>query len=176
MNTKNNKRRQKTRETIERVFIEALQTKEIAQITVAAICAAAKINRSTFYANYADVYALADAVRERLEGEVAALYVDSDAGKYYVDNWVRLFTHMKENPLFYLTYFKLGYDQEHFVDLQTLHAAYPVFPQQDMEYHIAFFRAGFNAMVKKWLLGGCRETPQQLASILASEYTARTTP
>ncbi len=176
MNVKNNRRRQKTRETIERVFIELLQEREIAGVTVAAICAAAAINRSTFYANYADVYALADAVRARLEDEVAALYAGAPGGKYYADNWVRLFEHMQQNPLFYMTYFKLGYDSEHMVDLHALHAEYPIFPAQDMEYHITFFRAGFNAMVKKWLRGGCRETPQQMSAILLSEYGERRRP
>ncbi len=176
MNTKNNKRRQKTRDTIERVFIEALQKKEIAQISVAAICAATGINRSTFYAHYADVYALADAVRVRLESEVEALYAQDGGGMYYADDWVRLFEHMRDNRLFYMTYFKLGYDQAHTVDWSSIHAAYPVFPQQDMEYHIEFFRAGFNALVKRWLQSGCRETPQRLSEILKSEYAGRERP
>lgn len=36
----------------------------------------AGLNRSTFYANYADIYALADVVRENLEQSVGALYQD----------------------------------------------------------------------------------------------------
>ena len=73
MNTKNNKRRQASQEKIEKAFLELLQTKELSAITVSEIIKKTKLNRSTFYANYADLYALADAIREKLEPDVAQL-------------------------------------------------------------------------------------------------------
>ncbi|MBQ9937180.1 MAG: TetR family transcriptional regulator C-terminal domain-containing protein, partial [Oscillospiraceae bacterium] len=42
-----------------------------------------------------------------------------------------------------------------------------------LEYHIEFFRSGFNAMVKKWLSGGCKESPEQLSLVLKNEYRGR---
>lgn len=70
MNTKNNRRRRESVEKIERVFIELLQTKEINEIRVSDICKRCGLNRSTFYANFIDIYDLADKVREHLEREV----------------------------------------------------------------------------------------------------------
>ena len=40
------------------------------------ICKKANLNRSTFYANYLDVYDLADKIKEKLESDVAELYQD----------------------------------------------------------------------------------------------------
>ena len=60
MNIKNNRRRRQSKERIEKAFIESLQTKELHQITVSDICKACQLNRSTFYANYEDIYDLAD--------------------------------------------------------------------------------------------------------------------
>ncbi len=172
MNVKNNKRRRETRERIEKLFVEQLQTKEIDEITVSALCKLAGVNRSTFYDNYLDVYDLADCIRDRLAADVEQLYHGELASKYQADDWLRLFRHIYDNQIFYKTYFKLGYDT-HPVDLSTLQAIYRVFPEQHMEYHVEFFKAGFNAIVKKWLQSGCRETPEELAEILRSEYRQR---
>ncbi len=173
MNTKNNKRRQATRERIEKLFISLLQTREISQISVSDICKQTGVNRSTFYANYADVYDLANTLRAKLEQEVAQLYSSESSGKYHSDNWLRLFYHIRDNPLFYKTYFKLGYDNTHSVELGQLYNMYPVFPQEHMGYHVEFFKAGFNAIVKLWLENGCRETPEEMSEILISEYKNR---
>ena len=66
MNQVNNKRRRESQERIEKVFIQLIQNKEIYQVSVTEICKLAKINRTTFYANYIDVYDLADKVREKM--------------------------------------------------------------------------------------------------------------
>ena len=76
MNTKNNKRKRESMQKMEQVLIEFLQTKELNQISVSDICKKADLNRSTFYANYVDIYELADTIREKLEAEVSELYKD----------------------------------------------------------------------------------------------------
>ena len=60
MNTKNNRRRRESIERIEKAFLELLQTKELHEITVSDICKSCELNRSTFYANYIDIFDLAD--------------------------------------------------------------------------------------------------------------------
>ncbi len=175
MNVKNNKRRLASREAIERTFIELLQKKEISEISVSEICKLTGLNRSTFYANYTDIYELADKIREGLENEVASLYENEASSKYIADDWLRLFYHIRENQLFYKTYFKLGYDTDK-IDLQKFGLNDMIFPEKYMEYHIEFFRAGFNAIVKKWLAGGCTESPEEMSEILKSEYSDRKKP
>ncbi len=172
MNTKNNKRRQSTRENLEKVFIELLQTREIAQITVSDICKITGYNRSTFYANYMDVYDLADTIREKLEAEVNALYGE-DALNTIGTDYLRLFYHIRDNQIFYNTYFKLGYDSRHTVDLGLLTQENMLFPKEHMKYHIEFHKAGINAIIKIWLATGCRETPEAMVKILRDEYTNR---
>ena len=51
-------------ERIEKVFIEMLQRKKLSEISVSDICKLAGLNRTTFYANYTDIYGLADAIRK----------------------------------------------------------------------------------------------------------------
>ena len=39
-----------------------------------------------------------------------------------------------------------------------------------IDYHIEFFRAGLNAIIKKWLDNNCKETPEEMVKIITSEY------
>lgn len=43
----------------------------------------------------------------------------------------------------------------------------------NLDYHIAFFKAGINAILKKWLFNGCIESPEELAEVLNSEYKGK---
>ncbi|WP_347498088.1 TetR-like C-terminal domain-containing protein [Oscillibacter sp. PC13] len=86
---------------------------------------------------------------------------------------MRLFHHIKENQLFYRTYFKLGYDNQFKLGHYDIYQAKQHFDNQYIEYHIEFFRSGLNAIVKKWLAGGCKETPEEMESIIRSEYQGR---
>ena len=174
MNTRNNKRHQETIRRIEDVFLDRLQTKELSQITVSEICKAADINRSTFYANFMDVYDLADKMRDKLEAQVAALYSEEYENRQNSNDYLKLFRHICENQAFYKLFFKLGYDHDYQVVQYDTELAEKRFGGRFIEYHIEFFRQGLNAIIQKWLKDGCRETPEEMMEILDSEYRGRT--
>lgn len=171
MNTKNNKRRRESVEKIEKAFVELLQERELKEITVSDICKKTELNRSTFYANYIDIYDLADHLREKLEKEFSELFTDEDTRE--ATGAVKMFTHIRDNQLFYKTYFKLGYDEKHQVMIYDAKRAESDFDNQYLKYHIEFFRNGINAMIKMWLAGGCVETPEEMDAILKAEYKGR---
>ena len=85
MNTPNNRRKKESIERIEKAFIELLQSRPLNQISVSELCKRARLNRTTFYANYADVYALADSIRDKLEKSFAQLYA-SERGQSFNSN------------------------------------------------------------------------------------------
>ncbi len=172
MNTKNNKRRKESVEKIEKAFVELLQTHELSKITVSDICKMTDLNRSTFYANFLDVYDLADKVRGVLENEFGKLFADYD----YLNERtgaLKMFTHIKENQLFYNTYFKLCYDEKHLISIHDPRRAEKEFGDTNVKYHIEFFRNGFNAIIKLWLKDGCKESPEEMAEVLKKEYRGR---
>ena len=173
MNKPNNKRRKESQEKIEKVFINLLQTKEINEVTVTDICKLSKLNRSTFYANYIDIYDLADKVREKLESNVADLYKDEIERSYNSNDYLKLFKHIKENQLFYKTYFKLKFDRNFKITKYDTNLTKLYFNDQFIDYHIEFFKSGLNAIIKHWLNNGCKETPEEINSILKSEYKGR---
>ena len=173
MNTKNNCRRRESVERMEKVFMELLQTRELNEITVSDICKLCGLNRSTFYANFTDVYDLADKMRVHLEEEVNRLYESEAAHKFNSNDYLRLFRHIRVNQLFYRTYFRLDYDNQFRLKYYDIHQAQRHFDNQYIEYHVEFFRSGFNAIVRMWLAGGCRETPEEMEAIIRSEYQGR---
>lgn len=173
MNTPNNQRRRNSVAKIEKAFLTLLQDRELSKVTVSDICKMASVNRSTFYANFLDVYDLADRIRVHLEEEVKRLYDPEISQQFNSHDYLKLFRHIQENQLFYKIYFKLGYDNEHAVELYDVERAQRDFDNRYIHYHIAFFKNGFNAIVKMWLENGCSETPEEMEEIIISEYRGR---
>ena len=174
MNTKNNKRRRESVAAIEKAFIQLLQTRDFKDITVSDLCKLTGLNRSTFYANFVDVYDLADKLRRRLEEDFSLQFRTNTHYAYLGnDGALRMFSHIYENQLFYKTYFKLGYaEQNGILHYDTLRAEKD-FHGEHIDYHIEFFRAGLNALIRRWLDGGCQESPEEMAAILKAEYRGR---
>lgn len=174
MNTPNNKRRQDSRRRIETALVRLLQNKELAQVSVKEICAAAEVNRTTFYANYMDIYDLAEAVQKSMEETVLGLYHEEQGQAIRTHDFTKLIYHIKENPVFYKTYFKLNVgDKLRFVAYDIKDAA--AYYDRHIDYHIEFFRHGFNAVIKMWLSRDCAESPEEILEILRSEYGAKIT-
>ena len=174
MNTLNNKRKKESMDRIEKVFIELLQTKELDEISVSDICKRAGLNRTTFYANYTDIYGLADAIRDKLENEVSDLYREEVTQGFNSNDYLKLFRHIKDNQIFYKTYFKLGYDNNYKIFRYDTALAYKHFQNKFIEYHMEFFKAGITQIIKIWLNGGCKESPEDMFEIIKSEYSRRT--
>ena len=159
---------------IEKVFIELLQTKELSEISVSDICKRAGLNRTTFYANYTDLYGLADAIRDKLENEVSDLYREEITQGFNSNDYLKLFRHIKDNQIFYKTYFKLGYDNNYKIFRYDTALAHKHFQNKFIEYHMEFFKAGITQIIKIWLKGGCKESPEDMFEIIKSEYSRRT--
>lgn len=177
MNTPNNKRRKESQEKIERAFIELIQTRNIEEITVTDICTLTHLNRSTFYANYLDIYDLVDKIKVKMIEEFFNIYKDETLNQYHSYDFLKLFYHIKENQLFYKTYFKLNLDltdSVKYIDPKEVDRF--LVNSENLDYHIEFFKAGLNAILKKWLSTGCKESPEEIVNILKTEYAKKELP
>jgi len=170
MNTPNNKRRRESQRRMEKAFTQLLQDRELTEVTVTDICKLADVNRTTFYANYQDIYALSEAVQARLKEEVLALYQEEWERSEGDHDFIKLFRHIRDNQLFYKTYFKLRSDGSLDVIGYDLQEASKYYGGKHIEYHIEFFGHGLNAVIKKWLQNDCRETPEEMCEVIETEY------
>ena len=145
MNTKNNRRHQDTIAAIEATFVSLLNEKELKDISVSELCEEAEISRSTFYENYADVFALANTYAEKIEKSVAEQ--PHTNGEFA---WI--FDYIKVNADMFVNYFKLGMSKK------------------SADYKKLFFRNGVYAVAKMWFEGGCVEPPEQMGEIVKREH------
>lgn len=145
MNIKNNQRHKETINGIDAAFVSLLNEKELKDISVSELCERAEINRSTFYDNYTDIFALANAYAERIEKSVAEQpHTDGEFA------WI--FEHIRANAYVFTIYFKLGMSKK------------------SADYKELFFRNGVYAVAKMWFEGGCVESPEQIGEIIKREY------
>ncbi|MBR1598969.1 MAG: TetR/AcrR family transcriptional regulator C-terminal domain-containing protein [Lachnospiraceae bacterium] len=172
MNIKNNKRKRQSMEKITKAFIDMLQTQELHKISVTDICMRAGLNRTTFYANYMDIYDLADKVLDSLRDEVEKLYSEEITQSFSIDGYEKILNHIYENQILYRSCFKLGMEELPILQYD-INAAAGYFDNQYIRYHIEFFRGGFNRIVKLWLEDGCKESPLTISEIIHQEYKAR---
>jgi len=175
MNTINNKRKKESQEKIEKVFMELIQNKEISEITVTDICKKANLNRTTFYSNYIDVYDLADKIKDYLYNNFIGLYKEEQETKKHSYDFSKLLNHIKDNQIFYKTYFKLNPENniEYFDRLTDESEFEKIYGnKKHIDYHKSFFMAGFNSVIKKWLNNNCKESIEEIANVFISEYSA----
>lgn len=122
------------------------------------------------YANYLDIYDLAEKIREKLEDSVTAVYQDEVDNQYNSNNFLKLFRHIKDNQIFYTTYFKLGFDNQYKIIQYDTNQSKEYFNDKFIDYHIEFFKNRLNSVIKLWLKNGCKESPEEINSIIQSEY------
>ena len=145
MNIKDNKRHQETIQRVYATFAELLREQELNKLSVTALCEAANIDRSTFYANFEDITALANSYAAGIEKQVAAQ--PHEDGEFA---WI--FEYILENKDLFQVYFKLCVSQT---------AA---------DYKTLFFRNGVYSVAKLWFAEGCKESPQTMGEIIKREY------
>lgn len=171
MNQSNKIKKKNSQEKIERAFINLIQNKELKKISVSKICELAKVNRTTFYANYIDIYDLVDKIKERMLLEFADIFKNNRGATR--NNYLKLFEHIKENQIFYKTYFKLGFDVNYDITYYDKKLAKETFDNKFINYHCEFFKAGITSIIKMWLKNGCQEDPKDILDIIESEYKNR---
>ena len=148
MNTPNNKRGQETVQKIEEAFVTLLQEKLLHEIGVSELCELAQINRSTFYAHYNDVEALANAFAEKTEKMV-------QARSGTTEDYAWIFACIKEHPRHFNAYFKLG--------IRTVNA----------DYKTLFLRSAVHGVAKLWFEDGCVESSETMGALIAREIKGK---
>jgi len=177
MNIKENQKYQSTHQAVMDAMMEALKTKSIKQITVAELCRTVHINRSTFYEHFLDVYDVLEQIADNVSGEILNQAPQDTPTR---ENFLNLYRYIKDNKELYTLFFHQNlplYIYEKFFPSEE-----PPFPPHailhargikndvQLEYHYAFFRAGLDAILKKWLERDCAETPEEIYDLLKAEY------
>lgn len=178
MNTKNNQRAQKTRETIKLTFMNLLTKKPLGEITVGEICNHAHINRSTFYTHFIDILDLMEKIELNISEKMFEVFATGQVSSMR-EAFIHLFTFIQENAAFYKSYFDNSnqpkilnivlpdtYVQTVIRLIDELGYASEV----EYRYHDQFFRAGLTGLIRLWLKRECAESPEEMSQIIINEY------
>ena len=170
MNTANNSLRQDTDRRIREVLLASLEQGK--EPTVGEICNGAGINRSTFYRHYLDVYDL----MEKTETEIQKGLAKTLAAEGECEPLERLVRYVGSYGSFYRIYLQKHLNGSMEAGFQSYWESHlkPVFrragvtDERRMLYYYQFVKAGVMTVLKLWLDGGCRESPEEIARILRS--------
>lgn len=174
MNKKGNQRYAETKEKIQTTFLELLKDRELQNISVSEICKRSGIHRTTFYGHYEDVYDLMD----QMLGEMYFRLMDNFKMPEW-KNFVGVFALVRDNQSFFTYYLQHEGSRkgvEHRLPelmqerINEIMKTMGYHSEEELYYHQTFFRGGLMAIMRKWLAGGCRETPEEMDQIIRDEY------
>lgn len=174
-NKSDNKRKQASKEHMFKALFKLIQTKRLADISVSELCDLAEVNRTTFYNHYDNVNALARDARQNILNEFARQFEGNHDG-YTPNNLLIMFQHFYYNQIVYRTYFQLNPSYDEMLDIYNKDQAKQHYPGQTdnlMRYHAEFFAAGMTAIIRRWLFGGCKETPAEMVKVITTEYSSK---
>ena len=168
-------------------FLELIEKKDFAYITVKEICEKAKVNRSTFYLHYETVGDLLAESAQRIIDEFVS-FMPCDTVEFLEklqDRPLReLYLITPEYLTPYLTYikehrriFKATVEQasvlrmdDAYRDLNR-HVLTPILnrfrvPPEDQKYIMRFFISGLMAIIDEWLKDDCQDSMEHIVSVI----------
>lgn len=168
-------------------FLELLEEKDFAYITVKEICARAGVNRSTFYLHYETIADLLAESAQHIIDEFLA-YMPQDSAAH-----VRRLHDCPLEELFfmtpayltpYLTYikehrrvFRAAVEQASVLRMQDAyrelnrHVLTPILdryqvPRADQTYLMRFFISGLMAIINEWVQDDCRDSVEHVIAVM----------
>ena len=167
MNTANNQLRQDTDRRLREALLAFMEQGR--EPTVGELCERAQINRSTFYRHYLDVYDLMEKTETQIQKGLAQVLAAGEP-----EQFERLARYVSEYRHFYRIYLKKNMDGSMEDGFQTIwetqlrprFLAAGITDERRMLYYFHYVRAGMTTVLRLWLEDGCRETPEEIASVL----------
>ena len=172
---------------MDEAFLELLGKKDFAYITVKELCAAAGVNRSTFYLHYETLEDLLGECAQYLNARFLS-YMQRDSAAFmkklstcpleelclvtpeYLTPYLNF---IKENQRLFRTSLAhagtLRLDRSYAGLLE--HVLLPILerfsvPEEDRLYFLSFYISGLMAIVSRWLESGCEASVERIISIM----------
>ncbi len=174
MNTKNNQRFQETEIRMESAMLRLMENTEVEKITVKKICEEAEVNRSTFYAHFADIYDMLDKMEKELRKELLESYKNKK--QYHVfsgESFVYFLKHIKKHKYFYKVNLQKrksfpltqGYEQLWKIIKPRCEQA-GIKEDEEILYYFIYFQSGFTMILKHWVETDCAACEEEVAAII----------
>lgn len=174
MNKKNNQRFHETEIRMESAMLELMKDTEFEKITVKKICEKAKVNRSTFYAHFLDIYDMLDKMETELRKELLESYNDAkEHHAFSEESFIHFLEHIKKHKYFYKINLetrktfplKQGYEELwKLIKSRCINAG--IQSDDEMMYYFINFQAGLTMVLKHWVDTDCKINEYDIATII----------
>ncbi|WP_080799187.1 TetR/AcrR family transcriptional regulator [Arabiibacter massiliensis] len=169
--SRTDRRVQYTKRALTGALIELMSENHISKISVKALCEAADVNRSTFYAHFRNQYDLLAHIEAEALGDLKARLLADDEPRGR--NVVKILEYAKENAdvfLMLLDESDGGFQRQimelaHLVDIQLSDQEKAV-DADDLEYMYLFAVSGALGMLSHWLKKGTPQSPAEMSELL----------
>lgn len=162
-----------TRMVIEQCFLELLEEKPVAKITVTELCARAQINRATFYKHYLDIPDLLEKMEERLFDEIRESFGSENIKlraflvkmMYYTRDQDRRFMLLggeNGDPELMAKTFRVCYEQGY----PLLARNVSILKESERQMLYSFLSYGAGAVLTTWIKNGMTEEPETVAQFI----------
>ena len=162
-----------TRMIIEKCFLELLQEKPAAKITVSELCTKAQINRATFYKHYQDIPQLLEKLEEDLFNQIRDMFKDQaenmesmllDMMRYTRQEWERFMALGSDNgdPGLMTKTFMICYEYAYPLLTRNM----PKLPESQRQMLFRFMSQGAGGILTWWIQDGMREEPEAVVEYI----------
>jgi AcrR family transcriptional regulator len=174
-NRKNNARYRQTETRMEACALALMRDAPSRRLTVRAVCEAAEVNRSTFYAHFQDIPDMLGKMEDYLHGELLGRYPTTGVEALSAESFVPFLEHVADHAYFYRVTLPLrhdfplrqGLDQIMDKVVRPRCEAAGVTDEELMTYYLVFFQAGFTMVLRRWVERDCVDDKLVVAKALA---------
>lgn len=167
MNKKNNRQFQNSDVRMKRAMLELMNTMPFEKITVRLICENAQVNRSTFYAHYADIYDMIGQMETNLQKKLMENYpVSEEVVPLSLESFITFLKFIREHRDFYRVALKARWEfplkqgfeplREQVIKPLCLKAG--ISSENEIMFYFVGFQAGFTMILKRWVEQGDRKS------------------
>lgn len=171
---------------MQQALIELLHYKDFLDINVKELCVLAKVNRTTFYAHYDNLFELLEDTKKSSVAKFLSSFGDSSFQKImngtssddllsdkYLIPYLRF---MKENKVIYEVYANntLTMGSEDCLKNIIEHISKPLWEKKGpadetaLGYVTRFYISGIDSIVRHWLKTGTKESEEEISSLIVS--------
>lgn len=177
MNTKNNQRFRDTEIKMEASMLRLMKKYDFDKITVKKICEESKVNRSTFYAHFTDIYDMLNKMETELRRELIESFKqdkkDEKNTMFSEESFIKFLEHIEKHKYFYKINLNTrksfpiedGFEQLYpIIEKRSQKAG--IYSRDEIMYYYVSFQAGFTMILKRWVDNDCKERKDQIAKII----------
>lgn len=177
-NQTNDRRVRYTKHILRESLLELMKTKNIDKITVTDICKQADINRGTFYAHYRDPYDLLHHIEDELYREIeqALDFADREGGSsrnytVILEIFRRIAAHSALCEILLGKHGDMTFLRKIIDDTQERFNGVWLKQTGNHDDHLyaymyTFIANGSVGLIQRWIAGGMRESPEEVAAIV----------